>query len=474
MRKEERDMAGIRKRGDSFSITISMGRDRKGKQIRKTVTFHPDPDLTPAKQMKEAERYASTLEDQIRREKSFGDRTRFESLAEKYLEYTKDGNGIEVTTHAGYEQTLKLRLIPFFGKMKIRDIDNSSLMEYETEMRKDGARNDGKTGGLSSGTIIKDMRVLSSVLQFGIDIGILENNVVIQSRNTRHIKKNYEKGEYKTSMNVFSEQQLKTYFYFIEHPFHIRHKERRYVRNGKEVVTKPYATLYTTEPMHAALLTIFPATGARRGEIVDLKWEDADFEGKTLMLDSEIAYAGGKQFQKSTKNNRSRLIALPDIAVSALKRWKEVQTKDSGTSGWKGRKGLDFEKNYIFTNKDGSDHIHVDTPYRMFTTFCRLVNDSEELAKAEAAANGQEYQCTCDPNEVQIPDFGLVRLSKLRLHDLRHTNATIQSEHNVPIPMISQSLGHASTEVTSRVYIHLNKGVDRSGADAIDEVFGKE
>lgn len=152
-------MATIRKRGKSYEITISLKRGPDGKQKRVIKTFHPTPGLSPYRQMKEAKAFAAALEEKI---KSMpppepNNSIAFKNLAERYLEYTNDGNGIEATTHAGYAQTIRLRLIPFFGEMEAGAIRRADLLRYEMQMRQDGARHDGKSGGLSRSTITKDL-----------------------------------------------------------------------------------------------------------------------------------------------------------------------------------------------------------------------------------------------------------------------------------------------------------------------------
>ena len=45
-------MASIRERNGSYQITVSTGRDIYGKKLRETITFTPDPTLTPKKREK--------------------------------------------------------------------------------------------------------------------------------------------------------------------------------------------------------------------------------------------------------------------------------------------------------------------------------------------------------------------------------------------------------------------------------------
>jgi integrase len=55
-----------------------------------------------------------------------------------------------------------------------------------------------------------------------------------------------------------------------------------------------------------------------------------------------------------------------------------------------------------------------------------------------------------------------IGLPKLRVHDLRHTAATLWHEDGIPLSVISRWLGHASVAVTDRVYVHLRPNDDYS------------
>lgn len=441
-------MATIRKRGKSYEITVSLKHGPDGKQRRAIKMFHPTPGLSPYRQLKEAQAFAAAFEEE---KKSMpppepDNCILFKNLAERYLEYTNGGNGIEATTHAGYAQTIRLRLIPFFGEMRAASIRRADLLRYELQMRQDGVRHDGKPGGLSRSTITKDLRVLSSVLEYGISAGDLDSNSVVASGRLRH-KKNYEKGDYKTSMNTFTESQMKTYLYYISHAFHIEYGGREYIRKGKNITTKPYVVEYQAPPMHVALLTLFITAGNRRGEGVALKWKNIDLKEGTISFDSSIANAYHKQYEKGTKSGAGRKVAVPQITIQALEKWKEEQISLSKQAGWKGKKGRLFDENWVFTNRDGSNHIHVDTPYGIFEKFCALFNRSEE--------------CKKDPT---------LTLPKIRLHDNRHTVATIQALHGVPINIVSAELGHSDPSVTARIYVHQFRNADRTGADIMDKI----
>ncbi|MFP4555216.1 MAG: tyrosine-type recombinase/integrase, partial [Actinomycetota bacterium] len=58
-------------------------------------------------------------------------------------------------------------------------------------------------------------------------------------------------------------------------------------------------------------------------------------------------------------------------------------------------------------------------------------------------------------------------LPRIRLHDLRHTHASIAVKAGVPIGVVSERLGHASPEFTLHRYSHVMPGMQRDAADRI-------
>jgi integrase len=53
----------------------------------------------------------------------------------------------------------------------------------------------------------------------------------------------------------------------------------------------------------------------------------------------------------------------------------------------------------------------------------------------------------------------------IRLHDLRHTHATLLFTDGVPVGVVSERLGHATITITLTVYQHVHPGMGREAAD---------
>ncbi|MCA2228808.1 tyrosine-type recombinase/integrase [Nonomuraea aurantiaca] len=57
------------------------------------------------------------------------------------------------------------------------------------------------------------------------------------------------------------------------------------------------------------------------------------------------------------------------------------------------------------------------------------------------------------------------RRCRIRVHDLRHTHATILIAGGKPLKMVAERLGHADPAITLRVYAHVMPGNQREAAD---------
>jgi integrase len=65
-----------------------------------------------------------------------------------------------------------------------------------------------------------------------------------------------------------------------------------------------------------------------------------------------------------------------------------------------------------------------------------------------------------------------IGVPRLRMHDLRHTHASLLLAAGEPIPVVSARLGHKDSATTLRIYAHVILGTERGPADTMDEMFG--
>jgi integrase len=134
---------------------------------------------------------------------------------------------------------------------------------------------------------------------------------------------------------------------------------------------------------------------------------------------------------KSTKNDKSRTISMPEALCSILKAYSAAQAEEKLFLG-----GAYQDEDLVFARADGSP---VD-PWN----FGRAVLDCIKRAK----------------------------VTPITLHGLRDTHASLCAQAGVPIEVVSQRLGHASIGVTVERYLHVYRSRDAEAADAFGRLVG--
>jgi len=174
-------------------------------------------------------------------------------------------------------------------------------------------------------------------------------------------------------------------------------------------------------------------TGARRGELLNLRWSDIDLDAKRITITGSTAVIAGERIDGTTKSGRTRVVSIDDSTVAALRQHQADQLK-AGDS-WRGPKD-----GYVFTTGWG-EPIYPDTVTSLMTKLTRAHNQPEQGP----------------PPQAQLPHA--------RLHDLRHIHATTLLLSGVPVHVVAARLGHADPAITLRVYAHVIRTAETAAAD---------
>ncbi|MEJ9212052.1 site-specific integrase [Bacillus smithii] len=67
-----------------------------------------------------------------------------------------------------------------------------------------------------------------------------------------------------------------------------------------------------------------------------------------------------------------------------------------------------------------------------------------------------------------------VDVPKIRVHDLRHTHATLMLLQGIPVKVVSERLGHASIEITLNIYGHLLPSIQKEAIKYSKNLFENE
>lgn len=178
---------------------------------------------------------------------------------------------------------------------------------------------------------------------------------------------------------------------------------------------------------------IAAVTGMRRSEVCGLRWDMVDLDRGTLRVERARHWIEGEEVWSKPKSKRSRrTIDLSAQQCATLRELKTEQTKDRLKAGpaW-----------------DDNDLVICDEvgrgprPDRVSQTFLRLVREIEGLPE-------------------------------IRLHDLRHTHATLLLEAGRPVKEVSERLGHSSTAFTMDTYMHVTGSMKTETASVVDDMLG--
>jgi integrase len=180
-----------------------------------------------------------------------------------------------------------------------------------------------------------------------------------------------------------------------------------------------------------ALWVFMLTTGVRRGEALGLRWTDLDLDlGRAAISQTRVA-VGYDVVVSDPKTSRSRrTVALDPGTVEVLRAHRKAQLEDRLMFGanWQ-------ETGLIFVNSNG-EALHPD---RVSKLFDRAVAQSD--------------------------------LPRIRLHDLRHTHATLALHAGVHPKIVSDRLGHSSTVVTLDTYSHVVPGLAEAAAATVASLF---
>jgi integrase len=194
--------------------------------------------------------------------------------------------------------------------------------------------------------------------------------------------------------------------------------------------TLAFILIARRDPLYAAFM-LAVGLGLRRGEIVGLRWQDIDLNGRTVQIRKQRQRVRGEYYEDDTKNRRKRTLPLPLLCVAPLRwqRLRQAAMRDKAGAGW-------HESDLIFTTRTGQP-IEGSNVLR---SFHRLT------AKA--------------------------KLPRIRVHDARHGAATLLAAGNVHPRVAMEILGHSKISVTMDIYTHVPDALKREAVAHMDRMLG--
>jgi integrase len=176
-------------------------------------------------------------------------------------------------------------------------------------------------------------------------------------------------------------------------------------------------------PEHYTLFLLLARTGMRIGEALALQWEDLNFKDRSIEVKRSI-YRGKIT---TPKNGKTRLVDMSLQLAEALK--SKMRGFALGLADGKKHKAK-----YVFINKTGNLIDKDNWRRRVF---------NKALIKSE--------------------------IRRIRIHDLRHTYATLRISKGDNVADVSNQLGHHSVKLTMDVYYQWFPGKKKSEVDGLDD-----
>jgi integrase len=290
---------------------------------------------------------------------------------------------LKPTTAHKYRQLIRLYLIPQLGSVKITDLRPTHIENFYSHY----TTNHGVNGQvLAPSTVAQCGAILKKALKYAVEVeGLMSFNPATRVPLPKGAGKSnnpWSMDELNSFLDVASEHRL--YFFFRLSAF----------------------------------------TGARRGELLALRW--SDFDGKSIMITkSRLEVAGVAFEQLSTKggSNGQRRVILDSETIDLFNSHRKRQLKERILIGEHWQDG-----DFVFTQENGLP-LDPGTPSHLF---------GKMIKKAG--------------------------LRNIRLHDLRHLHATELLRLGEPLHVVAQRLGHRDAMVTATIYAHVSNEQDETAS----------
>lgn len=317
-----------------------------------------------------------------------------EPLLGEYLDewLARRATQLRPTSLRGYRNAIRRYLAPTIGALPMSALDRRTIERLYVQLLTSGGR---KGRPLSPNTVSFIHAILHGALEDAVLDDLLEVNPASHARRPTRDPRETEVDE---DLHIWTIEQAA---HFLD-----------------AVDDHPWRAVW-----HLAV-----GTGARRGEVLGLRWLDADLEEAAVRIRRSLSVMGGVPRLLGTKTSRNRTVAIGESVVEALVQERDEQAARRRAVGdaWRDEWGL------VFTDDRGAPINPMDVTLE----FRRLVR------------------------EIDVP--------VIRLHDLRHTHASLLLAQEAQMKLVSERLGHARIATTMDIYAHLLPAVDSAAADQLD------
>lgn len=367
---------GVIKRGKTWSFVIRVPNPDTG--LTKPRWVGGFPTEAAAKAARDEARVAA-------RRGEFVNRSAITVAA--YLSKWLTSHALEVKprTLAGYRETLERYVVPKIGGLRLQSVQPATLTRLYVQLLEGGGKN-GQP--LSHRTVDYVHATLRKALADAVLVdGLIPTNPAERAKRPRRPPRPVG--------DVWDAEQLRLFLDFM------------------------------AEHQWSALYRLAAYTGARRGELLALRWDDVNWHAPSVRIRASAGMVDRQRVEGTTKSGRERTVSIDAGTVAALRthRARQEGAKTMAGASWVG-------EGHIFVNGYGKP-ICPSAPTQRLTLAVAAFNETNR-------------------------DRGIT-LPRCRFHDLRHTHATLLLRAGVPVHVVAARLGHADPAVTLRVYAHVIK-----------------
>ena len=372
--KEPNMKNGIRKRGNSYTIAISLGRDPDtGKYKYHYETVKGTRELAK-------KRRAELIHQLDNGTFIRPSKTTFAEYLERWLnEYAKPN--LSPRGFERYAGIIRQHLIPAMGNITLTQVKPQHIQRHHTTML---------NKGLSAGTVQYHHAVIHKALKTAIKWGLLNRNAADGVDVPRSRQKEMQTWD-DCEVRYFLDAAKDSYYYAL---------------------------------FHTALFT-----GMRRSELLALQWRDIDIQQIHVNRSLHHLKDGSYVFTQPKSAKSRRTIALSPSSTLTLAEHKDRQ------EGIRAMLGMPLRQDdLVFSTPEGRP-LRPNTVTRAWTTLTRKVG-----------------------------------VKPIRLHDARHTHASLMLKQGVHPKIVQERLGHATIQMTLDIYSHVTPGLQQAAAESFDRL----
>ncbi len=451
-------MATIRKRGKGYQIRVSVGYDVTGKQLEKSMTWTPSPNMTEKQIEKEVNRQAVLFEEKCLTGQFLDGNITFAEFADRwfkdYAEKQLKEKSLDIY------KNLMPRIIKSIGHIKLCKLQPHHLLEFYNNLAEKGIREDKRCIPCDNFIDIlkqKELNKKELAKLAGVSVNTIYaccNGKSIRKTSADKILSVLSEKDLFITLNdneTLSNRSILGYHRFISSiltaavqwqviPFNpaqrlkpptAEHKEAPVLDDSQ---TQKLIQCLENEPIkYRTAIMLILYTGLRRGELCALKWSDIDFDAMTVYVSKSLLYTPNKGVYEDTTKTRTskRVIQIPSDMVELLKQYQTYQLKQRLLLG-----DLWQDTEHIFTSDIGT-LIHPNSLTGWFKLFVKHHN---------------------------LPD-------DVHIHTLRHISATLLIANGVDVATVSNRLGHTNKSTTLNIYTHAIKSADEKAAEKLQNIF---